>query len=312
MAIKEKDVKILWSRAAGRCSFPDCNRKLSEDKQSASESFPLGEQAHIVAEEDSGPRGQSNLTLEERNSYSNLVLMCPTHHTLVDKNPEDYPVERLHLIKSQHEIRIERTTATAQDAKRTAADAIYTTLIDSAVELCDLENWHSWSYVATAPCMALGDQMIDQIRDFRLKMLKAVWPGTFVEVERSMVNLSAALMGMAEHFLLHAEINDAGTKWREDRFYKRGGSWNPNYVRDLADYRKWAGQHVSNVVEATKAANWFADAVRRHINPMFFATEGHFTATVGDGKMGEITAVFEYTIEERRNMPAANRVVAAE
>ncbi len=61
--------------------------RLSEDKNTSSESFPFGEQAHIVAEEEEGPRGKSVLSKEERNSYHNHILLCPNCHTKIDKAP---------------------------------------------------------------------------------------------------------------------------------------------------------------------------------------------------------------------------------
>jgi hypothetical protein len=109
MGISQKDVKLLWGRAASRCSV--CRIELTHDKQSTNISFPVGEQAHIVAEERDGPRGNSILTPEERNSYHNLILLCPTHHTIIDKNEEDFPVEKLHIIKSRHELWVQQTLA---------------------------------------------------------------------------------------------------------------------------------------------------------------------------------------------------------
>jgi hypothetical protein len=44
----EQDIKLLWGRAAERCSFPKCGIKLTQDKKLASGSFPLGEQAHML------------------------------------------------------------------------------------------------------------------------------------------------------------------------------------------------------------------------------------------------------------------------
>ena len=101
MGISLKDVKLLWGRSANRCAI--CRVELSQDSVNSNESYPLGEQAHIVSKEVDGPRGKSILTSEERDSYRNLILLCPTHHTEVDKNEYDYPVEKLHMIKSQHE-----------------------------------------------------------------------------------------------------------------------------------------------------------------------------------------------------------------
>jgi len=101
MQIPKKDLKILWGRAANRCSI--CRRELSADKKHGDSSYPIGEQAHIVAENDEGPRGKSILSAKERESYRNLILLCPTHHSEIDKAPEDYPVERLHMMKQAHE-----------------------------------------------------------------------------------------------------------------------------------------------------------------------------------------------------------------
>jgi len=109
MSISERDIKLLWGRAAAMCSFPDCRMKLTQDKKRASDSFPLGVQAHIVGESETAARGNSPLTMEERNSYFNVILLCPNHHTVIDNNPEDYPIEKLHLIKDQHELWVEET-----------------------------------------------------------------------------------------------------------------------------------------------------------------------------------------------------------
>ncbi|MER9516669.1 HNH endonuclease [Mesorhizobium sp. M0614] len=100
MPIAEKDIKLLWGRAAGYCSNPDCRTKVSEIGAKG-ESFLTGEQAHIVARQAGGPRGQDG---GGSNAYENLVLLCPTCHTKIDKSPDGtYPVEMLLAWKEQHE-----------------------------------------------------------------------------------------------------------------------------------------------------------------------------------------------------------------
>lgn len=101
MAVTDKDIKLLWGRSGERCSI--CRCKLSYEASASSDVVPLGEQAHIVARSLDGPRGTSVLALAERDSYRNLILLCPTHHTLIDSCPEDYPPERLHRLKEKHE-----------------------------------------------------------------------------------------------------------------------------------------------------------------------------------------------------------------
>lgn len=93
------DVKILWGRAANRCSFPDCKIELTP----AGGKNTLGEIAHIVAKSPEGPRGESDLPTESRDSYENRILLCPTHHKTIDNDPETYTVEKLHQMKQKHE-----------------------------------------------------------------------------------------------------------------------------------------------------------------------------------------------------------------
>ena len=59
--------------------------------------------AHIVARSADGPRGNRQVVTQEPDSYENLVLLCPTHHVEVDKNPDSWPVQRLRAMKAAHE-----------------------------------------------------------------------------------------------------------------------------------------------------------------------------------------------------------------
>jgi len=95
--MREKDIKILWGRSGNRCAI--CKIELTPDGSLET----LGEMAHIVARSQGGPRGNSNQSTGERDSYNNLILLCPTHHVEVDKNPDSWPVERLRSVKADHE-----------------------------------------------------------------------------------------------------------------------------------------------------------------------------------------------------------------
>ncbi|MCB9551939.1 MAG: hypothetical protein H6705_08655 [Myxococcales bacterium] len=43
----------------------------------------------------------------DRDEADNLILLCPTHHTLIDKVPEQYPAELLRRWKAEHEAWVE-------------------------------------------------------------------------------------------------------------------------------------------------------------------------------------------------------------
>ncbi len=103
MAISEKTLKILWSRAGGRCSFPLCTTLLIQEGTQNDAPAIIGEMAHIVARTPDGPRGKEPFRETDRDSFENLLLLCPVHHTIIDQQPQTYTVEVLTQMKNQHE-----------------------------------------------------------------------------------------------------------------------------------------------------------------------------------------------------------------
>jgi hypothetical protein len=62
-----------------------------------------GEVCHIKGLRPGSARHDAAQPELERHSYANLILMCPTHHTVIDDDEEAYTVERLIKIKAAHE-----------------------------------------------------------------------------------------------------------------------------------------------------------------------------------------------------------------
>ncbi|WP_434999755.1 HNH endonuclease signature motif containing protein [Vibrio scophthalmi] len=100
---KEKDVKRLIASAAGRCCYRHngeiCKRLL------VNHNSVIGEKAHIIAIGKKGARYDSSYPESQVNSYDNLMWLCPTHHTMIDKlDDEDiYTVDVLLDMKRNHE-----------------------------------------------------------------------------------------------------------------------------------------------------------------------------------------------------------------
>ncbi len=300
MSILQKDIKLLWGRAVGMCSFPNCKMKLTQDKNAASDSFPLGEQAHIIGEDEDAPRGKSPLTADERNSYFNLILLCPTHHTIINKNPEDYPVEKLYLMKAQHELWVEQTLSERKD-RLSAHDLIYADLIDAAVESCQFDSWEEWASRAVSTTMSWDVDAHIRIYKFAQKILGALWPSVLPELECALKKLASEMHQAIETFVEHSDVKDGCLE--EERFYHIP-EWNSELHQKLFDeYKAWRDKCEKHIFEATKAANWLADIVRRDVNPTFFATKGKFLVTLGPGDdLTFRTALLEYTEEEKREM----------
>ena len=97
------DIKILYGRAASRCCFPKCRRDLVVESKKDGRRRQIGKIAHIVAHSDSGPRADSSYPKEKRDTYENWILLCGTHHDLIDALDSDYTVTDLREMKRRHE-----------------------------------------------------------------------------------------------------------------------------------------------------------------------------------------------------------------
>jgi hypothetical protein len=304
MNIKEKDIKLLWGRAANRCSFPDCRMKLSQDNRTATESFPIGEQAHIVGKEKGSARSDSILSVNERDSYHNLILLCPNHHTLIDKNSKDYPIEKLHMFKSQHEYWVESTLSESHDTKAKASDIIYAHLIDFTVEGCSFSVWEKWISALYSTSHTITEDTYDKALNYTLKMYTAVWPGKLPELESSMKFFAETMNIMLNFYMKNSERSKTKEgRFVEDRSYKRQWHSEERFRELLNRHERWERYLEDLIIEVLKAANWLAELVRRDLNPLFMATDGKFSLIWGpDDNLSFHTIAPEYSADEKKQL----------
>ena len=126
MAISLKTIKLLWGRAGNRCVI--CRRELSIDPLAAGDDESIiGDMAHIIARKEGFTRGDYDaLSEQQRDSYTNLILLCKVHHKQIDDQPEHYTVERLRQTKAEHEEWV-RNQLSPEDLQRQRDDELYAT-----------------------------------------------------------------------------------------------------------------------------------------------------------------------------------------
>ncbi len=107
-----RDIKLLYGLAAGMCSFTDCRAPLIIKGTKDEKIGHIGIIAHIAAHSDRGPRANPSMSVKERDSYSNWILLCGTHHDLVDEHRLTYTSEVLHNMKNAHEEWVKTTFMT--------------------------------------------------------------------------------------------------------------------------------------------------------------------------------------------------------
>ncbi len=115
--IPEKTKNLLWAQAAGRCQYRNCNEPLYQDlltKRKMNKSYV----AHIIADEPGGPRGCPFQSPLLKKDLSNLILLCDTHHRLIDIEAiEEHPTHVLKEMKFEHEMRISRQTSVTEEGR---------------------------------------------------------------------------------------------------------------------------------------------------------------------------------------------------
>lgn len=125
MGISKETKILLWSKAGGYCQNPGCHRDFFVFFGNGSIS-DLEELSHMIGQSKKGPRGESDLDSTERDAYENIILLCPNCHTMIDKNPSQFPVEMLRSWKLQHEEDIKNLFVTKiYKDRQTLKDAVH-------------------------------------------------------------------------------------------------------------------------------------------------------------------------------------------
>ncbi len=144
--ISQPEMKALFMKSGGVCAFPGCRRELMEPGDGNEETAITGEMAHIVGEKRQGPRGNFTMKDEDRNKESNLVLLCPTHHKIVDTQLLTYTVAVMRKMKADHEAAV-KFPKLDQPVKR-SVELVRDTNIHSTV----IPVTHFPELIFSAPC----------------------------------------------------------------------------------------------------------------------------------------------------------------
>ena len=138
-SISDADRKLLWGHSGTECAFPHCAQLLTaipaEEGAESGSTHPIvvGEEAHIVAEKDDGPRGDRSMPVPERNAYPNLILLCRKHHVIIDKDHGiHFSVTQLRDMKAEHEASVRSRLSTTSTAPEIAARDRQDILLEAA------------------------------------------------------------------------------------------------------------------------------------------------------------------------------------
>lgn len=308
MGIALKTHKMIWGRSGNMCAFPGCKKTLVIDETSTDNPAIIGEEAHIVAQKPDGPRGQSPLSLEERDYYDNLILLCSVHHKIVDDQVNEYTTVKLRQFKEAHEKWVKENLIV--DVKKIKEDELYAAYIEQFIVLTDLHNWNIWTGWILGSSQFFPKTQFDTLKTLPDYIVSRIWPNRYNALESALINFKNVVNDLIKVYYKYPDERPSG--YAIEKFYK---NYYREKFRDEAVYsrndellaiRKY-DYHVNLiedlVLELTRAANFVCDQIRLYIFEGFRIEEGVLLVTRGDIFSGYQTYRIEYRGEDRIEFP---------
>lgn len=244
----ERTLKRLFALSGNRCAFPKCGSAIVQAETL------VGEVCHIRAASPGGPRFEQGQSAEDRHAFENLILLCANHHAVVDHDPAAYSVERLLLMKADHE---HGSTALA-DSEASAGATVISAGQSGGMTAHSISvhtaNFFSEPMPATGPreaqAIALLAPELARVIAHQIHALDAAmrqfgqavvgqdlppdsWPAIVPRKPKlypsatQVDNLSAAHSGLlAEFYNLTDEIDELIAYWRDSDVHWDKNAWN--------------------------------------------------------------------------------------
>lgn len=305
MGISLRTHKILWARSGGKCSI--CKNDLITDSSDLNDDLSvIGDEAHIIARKESFARGNyDSLRPEERDQYSNLILLCKNHHKQIDDQSLLFTVEKLREIKREHE-ELVKSQWTDADAKKQEDEIIYAGYIDAWETKADLDNWRNTSSWVCDNTPTLPKHWYEAQKELLIWIIGRIWPERYPILEQALLNYKAVLQDFLNAFDRHVDSNSEDDSFLRTRRFYNIPEW------DSERYHKLSAQYEAHVClvcdlffELTRAANFVCDRVRETIFSGYRLKEGVLLIERSSvGFRGEtVRARVEYRGEERIPVP---------
>jgi hypothetical protein len=112
--LTDRDRKLLWGRAGSRCSY--CRCRLVVEASDLDRESIVGDEAHIISDSPTGPRAHGG-SRDKLDTYDNAILLCKTHHKMIDDQSSSNTADDLRMMKAVHERWVDQALSAAEKAQ---------------------------------------------------------------------------------------------------------------------------------------------------------------------------------------------------
>ena len=279
MGISIKSRKMLWGRSGNCCAFPECRKELVMEVEDSNNVSIIGEEAHIVAKGKKGARGNGVLTSAERDQYENLILLCRLHHKIIDDNPSLYPIQKLHVLKNEHEQWV-RGNLTFDQAKQKDEET-YSEYLDKLLEYLSIPQYTKWTETLLDGDPKLPQSIHSNLEQAASYLLSRIWKYRYPALEGAFENVRFVVNDFLYIFNYYSLPNHNETVYYTEKFY-RIRSWNEELYDRLLEKYKFHIKFVEDLIlELTRSLNYLFEQVRVHLYPTFRIREGALIVNAG-------------------------------
>jgi hypothetical protein len=292
----DPDRKRLWTRSGNQCAWPACRQELVDSTVvTAPHGLIIGEEAHIVSESDDGPRANTAMSMADRNSYANILLLCGTHHTYIDKEEGiHFSAAILHEMKRTHEAMVAAgQTRTDQSITRENMRA----LAKEWARLTNVDEWSGWTSWLLDVQPLIKMDLFRELSAAGEWLMARIWPDSYPRTRKAMTNYLRVHADFIQYFSRIGHLD--GGDLLISKYQQEISDWDPTrYDRALARFEEETRTVAELTVELTRAANLVCDEVRSEVDDQFRVVEGKLLIIVPQG-LGHRKVVPEYSVEER-------------
>lgn len=303
--------KLLWARAGNQCAFPDCVQPLTEDLHDADSStlrvqgVVLGEEAHIRSGQSDGPRYEAAYPVDSIDTYENLILLCPTHHTLVDKDKgRGFTTEQLLSIKSAHEAQLNAQRSTTERA-RLQAEERTATAVARWGEARYIQEFGRLTYGLNQAVPVIRESNFDSLIGTGQVLLARVWPIFLPRIAAAFDRHRRAISLLTQHINQSMEMLEGSEPHRRtERAYKRLSKWDPPAYDRL--FEQFLVDCVATwylTFHLVRTGNLIIRAIHAELDPLFRFDEGLLLMHSGDGVLEHKMTRVEYETQNTAELP---------
>lgn len=281
--------KRLWGNAGNRCAFAGCGQRLVGDlgnpNQGSGEDIGVfGEEAHIRSSKVTGPRYDAAFPTGQLNEYENLVLLCPTHQTVIDKDRgRAWPTVNVLAMKQTHEAHVDAVMGS--DAKtRLELEVALAARIDRWDASINLAGWEELSRRLNYVFPYVTSEQWSALTSTSSWLAGLKWPHQYPKLSAAFETHGAVLRALVRHLTeaFVPEGNQHTIRRRHKERWFGGSDGEQQYTEAISQFGVDDAVTVVLITELTRSVNLVIEAVNDELFPLYRFNDGAVQMIEGD------------------------------